>query len=282
MHCVTPGHRWVISPNDEQIVTKTMQCMSLCHLIDRFTRQGENVSTVTTGKLISKCNCEQQWTRERDWDSTEWFCLERKRGQRKKCVRSVKGWKKALDVSHVYSHVAIAKVTRAHGSPVSWLDSLYFLSLSRSDETSPSHKHTRNMTSKCDFSSPKYSTIEPCIIGARKYLTKFTREEAERALEGKEDGTFVVRPCSLSPEDYALSFTYRNHVEHVRILRVEDKYGLAPPYRFNSLQELVEYYRKKSLSRHNRRLEVTLKSPLNSKKSPVKPMLKLLGSLKWS
>ena len=140
------------------------------------------------------------------------------------------------------------------------------------------------MTSKSDCSSPKYSTVEPCINGAKKYLTKLSREEAEKALEGKEDGTFVIRPCSLSPEDYALSFTYRNHVEHVRILRVDDKYGLAPPYQFNSLQELVEYYRKKSLSRHNQRLEVTLKTPLKSKKSPVKPIMKLLSmsSLRWS
>ncbi|KAL8558039.1 hypothetical protein ACOMHN_022932 [Nucella lapillus] len=92
-----------------------------------------------------------------------------------------------------------------------------------------------------------------------------TRDEAERRLAGKPDGTFLIRECSV-PGDFTLTVRNAGGSRCVRIYRHPKGYrlsaGEAEDTPFPSLPGLVEFYRHRSLSTFNRRLDVCLAHPL--------------------
>lgn len=55
-----------------------------------------------------------------------------------------------------------------------------------------------------------------------------TREEAEKLLMGKPQGTFLIRPNSTG--QLALSICCNNMVYHCIIFKTERGYGFAEPY----------------------------------------------------
>lgn len=96
------------------------------------------------------------------------------------------------------------------------------------------------------------------------WLMSCQREEAEKMLEGKPDGTFLIRPKN-NGECYALSIVYEKLIGHCKILRKNGNFGFADPFIIHSsLSELVLHYQKTSLSEHNEHLDVTLKYPLKA------------------
>ncbi|XP_072938581.1 phosphatidylinositol 3-kinase regulatory subunit gamma [Epargyreus clarus] len=90
-----------------------------------------------------------------------------------------------------------------------------------------------------------------------------TREKAEKILEGKPQGTFLIRPNSTG--QLALSICCNNIVYHCIIFKTERGYGFAEPYNiYKTLNELVLHYAVNSLEEHNDQLRTALKYPVNA------------------
>ncbi|KAF9412356.1 hypothetical protein HW555_009101 [Spodoptera exigua] len=88
-----------------------------------------------------------------------------------------------------------------------------------------------------------------------------TREEAEKLLMGKPQGTFLIRPNSTG--QLALSICCNNMVYHCIIFKTERGYGFAEPYNvYETLNELVLHYAVNSLEEHNEQLKTELKYQL--------------------
>ncbi|XP_011307012.1 uncharacterized protein Pi3K21B [Fopius arisanus] len=86
------------------------------------------------------------------------------------------------------------------------------------------------------------------------------REDADRVLAGKPDGTFLVRKSRTG--QYALSIMCNGTVNHCIIYAAERGYGFADPYNiYENLKQLVLHYAQNSLEEHNESLNTTLTYP---------------------
>uniref|UniRef100_A0A3Q2VCN7 Phosphatidylinositol 3-kinase regulatory subunit alpha n=2 Tax=Haplochromini TaxID=319058 RepID=A0A3Q2VCN7_HAPBU len=93
-------------------------------------------------------------------------------------------------------------------------------------------------------------------------LGNINRLQAEAILQGKRDGTFLVRDSSKAG-CYACSVVVDGEVKHCVINKTPTGYGFAEPYNlYNSLKELVLHYQHTSLVQHNDSLNVTLAYPV--------------------
>lgn len=86
---------------------------------------------------------------------------------------------------------------------------------------------------------------------------KITRAQAEKLLLDKDendqyiqpDGAFLVRHSESSPGEFSISVKFRNEVQHYKVLRDgSGKYFLWVT-KFSSLNAIVEYHRRSSVSR---------------------------------
>ncbi|XP_077390825.1 phosphatidylinositol 3-kinase regulatory subunit gamma-like [Festucalex cinctus] len=94
------------------------------------------------------------------------------------------------------------------------------------------------------------------------YVGGMTRKQAEELLEGKRDGTFLIRDSQSQKGSFACSVVADGHVKHCVINRTSTGYGFAEPYNlYSSLRELVLHYQHTSLIQHNQQLNVTLAWP---------------------
>uniref|UniRef100_A0A3Q2NRW1 Phosphoinositide-3-kinase, regulatory subunit 1 (alpha) n=1 Tax=Fundulus heteroclitus TaxID=8078 RepID=A0A3Q2NRW1_FUNHE len=95
-------------------------------------------------------------------------------------------------------------------------------------------------------------------------LGNINRLQAEALLQGKRDGTFLVRDSSKAG-CYACSVVVDGEVKHCVINKTPSGYGFAEPYNlYGSLKELVLHYQHTSLVQHNDSLNVTLAYPVYS------------------
>uniref|UniRef100_UPI0037E8F0FC phosphatidylinositol 3-kinase regulatory subunit alpha isoform X1 n=2 Tax=Semicossyphus pulcher TaxID=241346 RepID=UPI0037E8F0FC len=93
-------------------------------------------------------------------------------------------------------------------------------------------------------------------------LGNINRLQAEALLQGKRDGTFLVRDSSKAG-CYACSVVVDGEVKHCVINKTPSGYGFAEPYNlYSSLKELVLHYQHTSLVQHNDSLNVTLAYPV--------------------
>uniref|UniRef100_A0A665WVR5 Phosphatidylinositol 3-kinase regulatory subunit alpha n=1 Tax=Echeneis naucrates TaxID=173247 RepID=A0A665WVR5_ECHNA len=93
-------------------------------------------------------------------------------------------------------------------------------------------------------------------------LGNIKRLQAEALLQGKRDGTFLVRDSSKAG-CYACSVVVDGEVKHCVINKTPSGYGFAEPYNlYSSLKELVLHYQHTSLVQHNDSLNVTLAYPV--------------------
>lgn len=82
------------------------------------------------------------------------------------------------------------------------------------------------------------------------YLGRISRTRAEQLLMGNQvDGAFLVRLSESSPSDFSLSVKCGPSVQHFRILKDNESRYFLWSQTFYSLNELVEYYRKETVSR---------------------------------
>ncbi|KAI0986041.1 hypothetical protein GJ496_009817 [Pomphorhynchus laevis] len=88
------------------------------------------------------------------------------------------------------------------------------------------------------------------------FYGKISRSDSERLLLSKRsdgrmiqpDGAFLVRYSESSPGDISISVKCHNTVQHYKILRGGGKYYLWV-VKFDSVNELIDYHRKSSVSR---------------------------------
>ncbi|XP_077593873.1 phosphatidylinositol 3-kinase regulatory subunit alpha isoform X1 [Stigmatopora nigra] len=93
-------------------------------------------------------------------------------------------------------------------------------------------------------------------------LGNINRLQAEALLQGKPDGTFLVRESSKAG-CYACSVVVDGEVKHCVINKTPSGFGFAEPYNlYGSLKELVLHYQHTSLVQHNDSLNVTLAYPV--------------------
>ncbi|KAK3705174.1 hypothetical protein QZH41_013961 [Actinostola sp. cb2023] len=82
---------------------------------------------------------------------------------------------------------------------------------------------------------------------------KITRKQAEETLlERRGDGVFLVRESETSPVYlvlYLCSFSYQGKVQHFKIFRDADRKYYLWNKRFDSINQLIEFHRKNSVSR---------------------------------
>ncbi|XP_075719123.1 phosphatidylinositol 3-kinase regulatory subunit beta [Rhinoderma darwinii] len=94
------------------------------------------------------------------------------------------------------------------------------------------------------------------------YMGKMKREQAKEMLEGKPNGTFLIRE-SRQKGCYACSVVVDGNTKHCVIFKTATGYGFAEPYYlYASLKELVLHYQNTSLVQHNDALNVTLMYPV--------------------
>ncbi|XP_022080350.1 growth factor receptor-bound protein 2-like isoform X2 [Acanthaster planci] len=92
-----------------------------------------------------------------------------------------------------------------------------------------------------------YVKVKPC-----SFLQQVTRSGAESLLDKQKDGAFVIRRSESDPsneKNFSLSVKYGESIQHFKILTdLSNKFFLWV-VKFNTLNELVDYYKAASVSR---------------------------------
>ncbi|ODN00986.1 Protein E(sev)2B [Orchesella cincta] len=81
------------------------------------------------------------------------------------------------------------------------------------------------------------------------YYGPITRTEAVNFLNDKPLGSFLVRVSETIPSDLSMTVRLSDSVQHLRILRDPDWKFYLWVVKFNTVNELLEYYRSASVSR---------------------------------
>ncbi len=88
---------------------------------------------------------------------------------------------------------------------------------------------------------------EPTVESSPYYVGLISREKAMEMLEGKPDGTFLVRRSDREADPFTMTLRYKKETKHIQLKSSRNQigimhYGLADPPPFPKLDELVTYY----------------------------------------
>ncbi|XP_068438450.1 SH2/SH3 adapter protein Nck1 isoform X1 [Clinocottus analis] len=96
-------------------------------------------------------------------------------------------------------------------------------------------------TPDCDYISP--SSVGR-FAGKEWYYGKVTRHQAEVALNQRGvEGDFLIRDSESSPNDFSISLKAQSKNKHFKVQLKETLYCIGQR-KFNSMEELVEHYKK--------------------------------------
>ncbi|NXN62269.1 GRAP protein, partial [Rynchops niger] len=84
----------------------------------------------------------------------------------------------------------------------------------------------------------------------RWYAGRISRHLAEeRLLKCKHLGAFLIRDSESSPGEFSISVNYGQHVQHFKVLRERNGKYFLWEEKFNSLNELVDFYRTTTIAK---------------------------------
>ncbi|NXA00422.1 GRAP protein, partial [Nesospiza acunhae] len=84
----------------------------------------------------------------------------------------------------------------------------------------------------------------------RWYAGRISRHLAEeRLLQRNHLGAFLIRDSESAPGEFSLSVSYGKHVQHFKVLRERNGKYFLWEEKFNSLNELVDFYRMTTITK---------------------------------
>ncbi|NXL90812.1 GRAP protein, partial [Alectura lathami] len=84
----------------------------------------------------------------------------------------------------------------------------------------------------------------------RWYAGRISRHLAEELLlKRKYKGAFLIRESESTPGEFSISVNYGQHVQHFKVLRERNGKYFLWEEKFNSLNELVEFYRTTTIAK---------------------------------
>ncbi|NXH86483.1 GRAP protein, partial [Edolisoma coerulescens] len=84
----------------------------------------------------------------------------------------------------------------------------------------------------------------------RWYAGRISRHLAEeRLLKRNHLGAFLIRDSESTPGEFSLSVSYGKHVQHFKVLRERNGKYFLWEEKFNSLNELVDFYRMTTIAK---------------------------------
>ncbi|KAI1233655.1 hypothetical protein IHE44_0004094 [Lamprotornis superbus] len=84
----------------------------------------------------------------------------------------------------------------------------------------------------------------------RWYAGRISRHLAEeRLLQRNHLGAFLIRDSESAPGEFSLSVSYGKHVQHFKVLRERNGKYFLWEEKFNSLNELVDFYRTTTIAK---------------------------------
>ncbi|CAL8312859.1 unnamed protein product [Merluccius merluccius] len=96
-------------------------------------------------------------------------------------------------------------------------------------------------TPDCDYISPSGTGR---FAGKEWYYGRVTRHQAEVALNQRgSEGDFLIRDSESSPNDFSISLKAQSKNKHFKVQLKESLYCIGQR-KFNSMEELVEHYKK--------------------------------------
>ncbi|NWS60412.1 GRAP protein, partial [Chunga burmeisteri] len=99
------------------------------------------------------------------------------------------------------------------------------------------------------FGGQRVRGAEPGVP-RRWYAGRISRHLAEeRLLKRKHLGAFLIRDSESTPGEFSISVNYGQHVQHFKVLRERNGKYFLWEEKFNSLNELVDFYRTTTIAK---------------------------------